>query len=125
MLFFTAWNEYLEIERQIMFVVFQVSHLAALLTDLESLIEKKLSYKCQGNEAEISCHQRKIDLEVKFVFLNLVFIILCFSIGWPTPDQAGIRAGREEIEAGGDGVQTEAGPTSGTAEQGERERLAG
>ena len=44
--------------------IFQVSHLAALLTDLESLIEKKLSYKCQGNEAEISCHQRKIDLEV-------------------------------------------------------------
>ena len=34
-----------------------------------------------------------------------------------------MRAGREEIEAGGDGVQTEAGPTSGTAEQGEGWRM--
>ena len=54
--------------------MFQVSHLAAILTDLESLIEKKLSYKCQGSEAEISCHQRKIDLEVKIFFLNFFFL---------------------------------------------------
>ena len=59
-------------------VIFQVSHLSALLADLESLIEKKLSYKCRGNEAEISCQQRKIDLEVDIFFL-LFFFILCLS----------------------------------------------
>ena len=40
-------------------------------------------------------------------------------LGWLTPDQARIRAGREEIEAGGDGIQTEVGQTAGTTEQGE------
>ena len=44
----------------------QVSHLSALLSDLETLIEKKLWYKCQGNEEGNvdSCHQRQIDIEV-------------------------------------------------------------
>ena len=61
-----------------MFVIFhstnfQVSHLTSLLTDLESLIEKKLSYKCYGDEAEISCYQRKIDLEVEIFFLIFFF----------------------------------------------------